>query len=106
VADVTADGKYVVTGFSQDLSDRFPVDLAHGYIGFHEIWAAKPHSTIWKIPLEGGEPQRVYDAVPSNAGCTSSDPPSWPRLLRPPKLLAETRLPAARPATASARACP
>ena len=61
LADFTADGKYVVTGFSQDLSDRFPVDLAHGYIGFHEIWAAKPHSTIWKIPLEGGEPQRVYE---------------------------------------------
>ena len=61
LADFTADGKYVVTGFSQDLSDRFQVDLAHGYIGFHEIWAAKPHSTIWKIPLEGGEPQRVYE---------------------------------------------
>ena len=61
LADVTADGKYVATGFSQDLSDRFPVDLAHGYIGFHEIWAAKPHSTIWKIPLDGGEPQLVHE---------------------------------------------
>jgi oligogalacturonide lyase len=61
LADITADGKCVVTGFSQDLSDRFQVDLAHGYIGFHEIWAAKPHSTIWSIPLDGGEPQRVYE---------------------------------------------
>ena len=61
LADVTADGKYVVTGFSQDLSDRFQVDLLNGYIGFGEIWAAKPHSTIWKIPLHGGEPQLVHE---------------------------------------------
>ncbi len=61
LADVTADGRYVVTGFSQDLSDRFQVDLLNGYIGFNEIWAAKPHSTVWKIPLAGGEPQLVYE---------------------------------------------
>ncbi len=61
LADVTADGRYVITGFSQDLSDRFPVDLGHGYIGFNEMWAAKPHSTVWKVPVDGGEPQQVHE---------------------------------------------
>ncbi len=61
LADFTADGKYVVTGFSQDLSDRFQVDLLNGYIGFNEIHAARPHSTIWRIPLAGGAPEMVYE---------------------------------------------
>ncbi len=61
LADFTADGRYVVTGFSQDLSDRFPVDLLNGYIGFNEIHAANPHSTVWRIPLAGGVPELVYE---------------------------------------------
>ena len=61
LADITTDGRYVVTGFNQDVSDRFQVDLANGYIGFHEIWAAKPHSTVWKIPVAGGNPEQVYE---------------------------------------------
>ena len=61
LADVTADGRHVVTGFSRDLSDRFPVDLLNGYIGFNEIWAAKPHSTIWKVPVDGGVPVQVFE---------------------------------------------
>jgi oligogalacturonide lyase len=61
IMDVTADGRYVVTGFSQDLSARFQVDLLNGYIGFNEIWAAKPHSTVWKIPLKGGAPEMIFE---------------------------------------------
>jgi oligogalacturonide lyase len=61
LADVTADGNYVVTGFSQDLSGRFQVDMLNGYIGFNETWAAKPHSTIWKVPVAGGDPQLVHE---------------------------------------------
>ena len=61
LADFTADGRFIVTGFSQDLSDRFQMDLGNGYIGFNEMWAAKPHSTIWKIPLAGGAPEQVYE---------------------------------------------
>ena len=61
LADFTADGRFIVTGFSQDLSDRFQMDLGNGYIGFNEMWAAKPHSTIWKIPLDGGEPRLVHE---------------------------------------------
>ena len=33
---------------------RFQVDLLNGYIGFEEMWAAKPHSTVWRVPLTGG----------------------------------------------------
>jgi oligogalacturonide lyase len=61
VADVTADGRYVIAGFYQDLSDRFQVDMANGYIGFNETWAARPHSTIWKIPTDGGKPELVHE---------------------------------------------
>ncbi len=59
--DVTADGRFIVIGAHEDLSDRFQVDLLNGYIGFNEMWAAKPHSIIWKIPLAGGEPQPVHE---------------------------------------------
>jgi oligogalacturonide lyase len=58
---VTADGKFVVTGFQEDLSDRIRLDLNNGYVGMDEYWAAKPHSTIWRIPLAGGEPEMVYE---------------------------------------------
>jgi oligogalacturonide lyase len=61
LADFTADGRHVVTGFSEDLSERFQVDLLNGYIGFNEMWAAKPLSTVWKIPVDGGEPQLVHE---------------------------------------------
>ena len=58
---VTADGKFVVTGFNEDLSDRIRMDIVNGYVGFEEYCAAKPRSTIWKIPLAGGEPEMVHE---------------------------------------------
>ena len=58
---VTADGKYVLVGFNEDLSDRMRLDLGNGYVGLDEYWAAKPRSTIWRIPLGGGEPELVYE---------------------------------------------
>ncbi len=60
-ANATADGKYLVTGYTQDLSDRFPVDLGHGYVGFHKIWAAHPHCVILRIALETGESEIVFE---------------------------------------------
>jgi oligogalacturonide lyase len=60
-ADVTADGRFVVTGASEDLSDRFHVDLGHGYIGFAEMHAARPHSQIWKVPIDGSGVEPVFD---------------------------------------------
>jgi hypothetical protein len=34
-------GRRHLRGFYKDLSDRFQVDLGHGYIGFNEIWEAQ-----------------------------------------------------------------
>lgn len=58
---VTADGRFVVTGFNEDFSDRIRLDINNGYIGFDEYWAAKPRSMIWRIPLAGGEPEVVHE---------------------------------------------
>ena len=60
-ADATADGKYLCAGYTQDLSDRFMVDLGNGYIGFNEYWEAHPHSMICKIPIDGGDTQLVFE---------------------------------------------
>lgn len=59
-ANATADGESLLTGYCQDLSDRFNVDLGHGYIGFHEIWAAQPHCAIVRIALGTGASQVVF----------------------------------------------
>ena len=60
-ANATADGKYICTGHREDLSDRIVTDLGHGYVGFKETWEAHPHSAIVKIPIDGGEPETVYE---------------------------------------------
>lgn len=60
-ADVTADGRYLVTGCVEDLSDRIRTDLGHGYIGFNEWWAAHPHSQIWRVPTVGGAPELLHE---------------------------------------------
>jgi oligogalacturonide lyase len=60
-ANATADGRFICTGHSEDLSDRFPVDLGHGYVGFREIWEARPHSMVVKVPIDGGPSEIVYE---------------------------------------------
>ena len=60
-ANATADGAYICAGHTRDLSDQFLVDLGHGYVGFREIWEARPHSMIVKIPVDGGPSQVVYE---------------------------------------------
>lgn len=60
-ANATADGKYIITGYVQDLSDRFDVDLGHGYVGFHEIWEAHPHCVIIHIALDTGAVETVFE---------------------------------------------
>ncbi len=59
--NVTADGKYVVTYHVQDLSDRFLVDLLHGYVGFREIWEARPHSMILRIATDGSGTEVIHE---------------------------------------------
>jgi oligogalacturonide lyase len=60
-ANATADGKYLVTGYRVDLSDQIMTDLGHGYVGFKEIWEAHPHCYIVKIPVDGGEPEKIFE---------------------------------------------
>lgn len=61
MTNVTADGKYVCTGIYEDLSKRFAVDLLHGYVGFEEYWAAKPHSQIIRIKTDDGSSEVVFE---------------------------------------------
>ncbi len=59
--DGTADGRYVVVGMHADLSDRIMLDLGHGYVGFKELWEAHPHSLIYRIDLDSGDAQVIYE---------------------------------------------
>jgi oligogalacturonide lyase len=59
--NVTADGRYVCTGHFKDLSDQFHVDLGHGYVGFREIWEARPHSQIVKVALDGSGSEVAFE---------------------------------------------
>lgn len=56
----SADGKYIVIGEYKDLSDQFMIDLGNGYVGFREIWEAHPPTTLYKIPIQGGELEPIY----------------------------------------------
>ena len=51
--NVTADGRYVCASISEDMSDRFPVDLLRGYVGFRETWEAKPLSRVMRVAVDG-----------------------------------------------------
>lgn len=57
----TADGRYLIIGLQQDLSDRIMLDLGHGYIGFNELMEAHPHCEIHKIDLDTGEDTKVHE---------------------------------------------
>ena len=57
----TADGKSLVIGMYQDLSDRFPTDLDNGYVGFREYWEAHPHSIIYTLDLDSGALKVVHE---------------------------------------------
>ena len=57
----TADGKTICVGHYKDLSDQFMIDLGHGYVGFREIWEARPPTKIFKLPIDGGEPELIYE---------------------------------------------
>lgn len=59
--NVTADGKYVCASISEDLSDRFAVDLLRGYVGFWETWEAMPRSHIMRIAVDGSRVDSVWE---------------------------------------------
>ncbi|HAU37742.1 MAG TPA: oligogalacturonide lyase [Phycisphaerales bacterium] len=57
----TADGRYVFTSINEGLSDRIRMDLAHGYVGFEEVFAAKPLSRIVRIATDGSGGEVVHE---------------------------------------------
>jgi oligogalacturonide lyase len=59
--NVTADGEWVCTGLQEDLSDRFEIDLAHGYVGFHELWEARPLCRVARVSVATGEMEVVHE---------------------------------------------
>lgn len=61
IMNVTADGASVCTGIYEDLSDRFQVDLLHGYVGFREYWAANPVSKIVRVATDGSGAEIVWE---------------------------------------------
>jgi oligogalacturonide lyase len=61
MTNVTADGRYVCALVFEDLSDRFGVDLLHGYVGFEEYWAARPLSRIVRVDTESGAAETVFE---------------------------------------------
>ena len=59
--NVTADGNFVCASISEDMSDRFPVDLLRGYVGFRETWEAKPLSRIMQVAVNGSGAETVWE---------------------------------------------
>ncbi|MHC4718225.1 MAG: oligogalacturonate lyase family protein [Planctomycetota bacterium] len=57
----TADGLTVCHALHQDLSDRIRMDTGHGYIGFAEYSAARPHCQIVAIPVDGGDVRVIHE---------------------------------------------
>jgi oligogalacturonide lyase len=57
----TADGMNALLSISEDMSQRFRVDLGRGYVGFEETWEAKPVSRIMLIPVDGGTARVAFE---------------------------------------------
>ncbi|GGJ00397.1 oligogalacturonate lyase [Alicyclobacillus cellulosilyticus] len=57
----SADGQYVYTTLTENLSHRFRVDLANGYVGHREMMEARPLSRIIRIPTAGGPADVVLE---------------------------------------------
>ena len=57
----TADGKSVCIGLFQDLSAQFSIDYQRGYVGFAQTLRAHPYSMIVQIPLNGTNPDIVWE---------------------------------------------
>ena len=60
MTNVSADGKFVLTGLYEDLSHKFTVDLLNGYVGFKEYHDARPRSIIIAVPTDGGPAREVW----------------------------------------------
>lgn len=58
---VTADGRYVCTAIRQRVAFENQLDLAHGYVGFRELFEAHPYTQILKIAVDGGLAEVVHE---------------------------------------------
>jgi oligogalacturonide lyase len=79
LTSVTADGAHVCTGLYEDLSDRFPLDLLHGYVGFREYWQAKPWSRVVRIDTGSGRADTLFEEAHWIGHVNTS--PTQPQLL-------------------------
>jgi oligogalacturonide lyase len=61
MTNATADGRYVMTALVEDLSQRFRVNMAHGYVGFHEYWEAHPLSRVIRVSVETGQVDVIWE---------------------------------------------
>ena len=61
MVNCTADGRYICTNVYEDLSAKLKVDLLRGYVGFEEIWAARPLSKIMRIAVDGSGAESVWE---------------------------------------------
>ncbi len=61
MCNVTADGRHVCVGAFEDLSDRFDIDLLHGYVGFRELFEARPLSRIYRVDPTNGVADVVHE---------------------------------------------
>ena len=57
----TADGQFVCTSLTEDLSHRIEMDLTRGYIGFEEYFAAKPLCQILRVAVDGSRSDIVHE---------------------------------------------
>ncbi|MGD2173946.1 MAG: oligogalacturonate lyase family protein [Candidatus Brocadiaceae bacterium] len=57
----TADGEYVCAGIYEDMSDRFPMDLSRGYVGFYDNWEAHPLSRIYRVATDGRGAESIWE---------------------------------------------
>jgi oligogalacturonide lyase len=58
---VTADGEWVCTSLREDLSSDIEIDLAHGYVGFHELWEARPRCQVLRVGTMTGAMEVVLE---------------------------------------------
>ncbi len=58
----TADGKTLCVAEQEDMTNRLRMDTGHGYLGFADYFAARPHCRILAIPVAGGPARTAYEA--------------------------------------------
>lgn len=61
MTNCSADGRYVYSSISEDMSKHFKVDLLRGYVGFRETWAARPLSQIVRVAVDGSGSDVVFE---------------------------------------------